>query len=265
MSAQAHTSDAATLDRRTLARDHRRLTAFLRPGLHVLDVGCGTGAITAGIAAAVGPGGSVLGIDRDAALLAHARARHAAVPGLRFEARDVFDLELAARFDVVSAARVLQWIDRPDAALARMTAATRPGGSVVALDYSHADLAWEPAPPPATARFFDAFRAWRAANGWDNRMAHRLPELFTGAGLVEVSISVEDEIARRGDDGFDDAMSIWQTVMQTMAARMTESGFTTREAIDAATAGWNAWRGQVARQHVVLRAVAGRRPEGGRP
>ena len=71
---QQHQSSKNVLDRRTLAGDHRRLAELLRPGQSVLDVGCGTGSITAGIAEAVQPGGEVLGLDRDADLLARAAA-----------------------------------------------------------------------------------------------------------------------------------------------------------------------------------------------
>ena len=127
MAAQKHTSDAQVLDRRTLARDHRRLAALVRPGMQVLDVGCGTGAITSGIARVVGPAGLALGIDRDPILLRMAREQHAGVAGLRFEERDVFELDADPAFDLVTAARVLQWIERPALAVARMAAATRPG------------------------------------------------------------------------------------------------------------------------------------------
>ena len=263
MSAQAHTSDTATLDRRTLAGDHRRLAALLRPGMHVLDVGCGTGAITAGIARAVAPAGTVLGIDRDPSLLDRARTRHADVPGLRFEERDVLGLDGDDRFDVVTAARVLQWIERPADALARMVAAVRPGGHMVVLDYSHADLVWDPPPPAPVRRFRDAFLAWRDANGWDNRLAHRLSDLFLESGLVEVSATVEDEIADRGHPAFDDALGVWRRVIDTLGPLMVEAGTLAAADLDAAAAAYPEWCRQSARrQHMVLRAVVGRRPGG---
>ena len=99
MAAQKHTSDRQILDRRTLARDHRRLAALVRPGMRVLDVGCGTGAITSGIARVVGPAGLALGIDRDPILLRMALEQHADVAGLRFEERDVFELDADPAFD----------------------------------------------------------------------------------------------------------------------------------------------------------------------
>ena len=69
MSQQSHRSDPRILNRRTLQRDHPYLARVLRTGMEILDVGCGTGAITADIAKAVGPDGMALGIDRDDASL----------------------------------------------------------------------------------------------------------------------------------------------------------------------------------------------------
>src|SRR5215813_10094942 len=101
MNAQSHRSDPRTLGRRTLQRDHRCLAELLRPGLSVLDVGCGTGAIAAGIAKAVGPSGYVVGIDRDEALLDLARTEHAMLPNLQFECGDATALSFRAQFDIV--------------------------------------------------------------------------------------------------------------------------------------------------------------------
>ena len=98
-----------------------------------MDVGCGTGAITAGIALAVGKNGSVVGVDRDATLLAVGRQDHVGFPNLALVEGDALDLGMESRFDVVNAARVLQWIGEPGRAIAQMKLATKPGGMVVAL------------------------------------------------------------------------------------------------------------------------------------
>jgi ubiquinone/menaquinone biosynthesis C-methylase UbiE len=52
----------AQLTRRTAAREGAFFLPHLRPGMRVLDCGCGPGSITVGLAAAVAPGQAV-GID----------------------------------------------------------------------------------------------------------------------------------------------------------------------------------------------------------
>src|SRR5689334_749557 len=122
MSQQSHRSDPRILNRRTLQRDHRYLARVLRTGMDVLDVGCGTGAITADIARAVGPGGVALGIDRDEANLATAVQNYGEIGNLRFETADILTLsdEFNNRFDIVTAARAIQWISEPERAIAQM-------------------------------------------------------------------------------------------------------------------------------------------------
>ena len=190
MGAQSHRSDAQILNRRTLAHDHRVLAPMLRPGMFVLDVGCGTGAITAGIAQAVAPGGCCIGIDRDESLLEIARQDH---PGVRFEQGDALSMEFDAAFDIVTAARTVQWVADPARAIALMAGALKPGGRLVVLDYNHDRNSWSPEPPPEFRKFYAAFLAWRSSNGWANDIADRLPALFAGAGLVEIeSVACDD-------------------------------------------------------------------------
>ena len=90
--------------RRTLERDHGHLARMLRPGISVLDVGCANGAITAGIAEAVGPDGNVVGVDRDALRLDFARSEHSALTNLQFEVGDATSVNYHGRFDIVTAA-----------------------------------------------------------------------------------------------------------------------------------------------------------------
>jgi hypothetical protein len=141
-----------------------------------------------------------------------------------------------------------------------MAGRARPGGAVVALEYSHADIVWEPEPPAAVRRFYDAFLAWRAAHGWDNRLGHRLPALFADAGLLGVEKSVEDEVATRDAPGFGDAVGIWLSVMRDTGPLIVASGELRADDLDAAAAAHRVWSERDAqRQQMVLRAVVGRR------
>jgi SAM-dependent methyltransferase len=259
MSSQTHTSDSRILGRRTLERDHRRLAELLKPGMAVLDVGCGNGAITAGIARAVGTAGSVLGIDCDSTLLEEARARFSGLANLRFEKQDILTFDARGRFDIASAARTLQWISRPEEAVERMKSAVKPGGFVVALDYNHTQVVLEPPPPSEFWTFYDAFLRWRELNSWDNRMGDRLQALLEGVGLQEIAVWVEDESASVEEPAFKDAVSIWGHVIETLGPQVTLSGLLTEEARLEAAKAFEDWAGTKARrQTLVLRAARGK-------
>ncbi len=97
------------------ATERLLLFAGLRPGMRVLDVGCGSGETTLRIAALVGPGGQAVGIDRDAELLedAQRRAEEHGIPAA-FWQKEVADLaEEDERFDLVFASRVSSRFERP--------------------------------------------------------------------------------------------------------------------------------------------------------
>jgi ubiquinone/menaquinone biosynthesis C-methylase UbiE len=154
--------------------------------------------ISAGAAKAVGPHGHVVGIDRDEVLLELARTEHALVPSLRFEYGDVTTLTSCAQFDIVSAARALQWIAEPPLAISKMKQAAKPSGVLVVLDYNHTSNDWEPDPPGEFKLFYNAFLTWRRTNRWDNEMEDHLPDLFRTAGLVEVKSQAQDEVVELG-------------------------------------------------------------------
>jgi SAM-dependent methyltransferase len=231
MSQQSHRSDPRILNRRTLQRDHSYLWQVLRAGMTILDVGCGTGAITADIAKAVGPSGVVLGIDRDDANLAIATHEHRGIGNLGFENADILTLDVENRFhasfEIVTAARTVQWISEPERAIVHMRKAAKPEGHVIVLDYNLDETRWEPEPPADFQRFYQAFLDWRTANNWDNRAASHLTEFFHSAGLVDIASHPTDEIVRRGDPDFFDAYAsgIWLYVIQTLGANLVRAGF----------------------------------------
>src|SRR2546421_12167580 len=100
-----------------------------RPGHTVLDLGCGPGTDLAQLAAAVTESGSVLGIDRDPAMVDEARRRLAAWPNVRVKVGDAHYLPLDDRsVDLARADRVLHQVDDPVRVLTELRRVLRPGG-----------------------------------------------------------------------------------------------------------------------------------------
>ena len=203
----------------------------------------------------------MLGIDRDSSLLEKARKSFVDVQNLRFEERDIQTFDGQGKFDIASAARVLQWISEPEQALRRMRSAVKPGGFVVVLDYNHPHLRLEPPPPSEFLAFYDAFLRWREANGWDNLMADRLQVMFEAVGLQEVVISIENEIANFGDPAFREAIGIWVQVVETIGPQMRASGFLSEAEWLAAAQGIEEWAQSHARKQTLeLKAARGKVP-----
>ena len=97
-----------------------------RPGEHVVDLGCGTGALTAAIAQR---GAAVTGLDGDPQMVAAARRQY---PELTFDVADGHSFTVPAPVDAVFSNAALHWMTRPDAVIASVRAALRPGGRFVA-------------------------------------------------------------------------------------------------------------------------------------
>jgi len=234
---------------------------MVRPGMSVLDVGCGTGAITFGIAKAVGERGRGVGVDRDPALIENARKDYP-LPNLMFETGDATSLSYRAEFDIATAARTLQWIGDPAAALAKLKAAVKPGGAIVILDYNHVSNSWEPEPPPVFREFYQAFLAWREANHWDNQMADHLPDLMRAAGLTQIEIHNQDEIIGRDDPDHQRHFDVWGYVIEVPGDQIVAGGFLTPEQLRAAADEFKPWATtELMKQTMVMRTVTARVPE----
>jgi len=92
----------------------------------ILDVGCGTGHLTAKIAAS---GAHVTGIDLSPEMIAQARAEH---PAIRFEVADVRTVKYSNEFDAVFSNATLHWVINPERAIASIANALHKGGRFVA-------------------------------------------------------------------------------------------------------------------------------------
>jgi trans-aconitate methyltransferase len=96
-----------------------------QPGERILDVGCGTGQLTAEIKQF---GAEVVGIDSSPDMIATAKKNF---PHVRFDVADATDLGFHSEFDVVVSNAALHWVRDQPSAIASITRALKPKGRLV--------------------------------------------------------------------------------------------------------------------------------------
>ena len=179
----------------------RELVNLVAPaaGERVLDVGCGTGVVARTAAEAVGPGGSVTGVDVNEGMLATARAR-APQGGASLEWRqeDASALPFSdGAFDVVLSQQALQFVPDPGAVLSEIRRVLRPGGRTglnvlgsVRLNPAYlalAEVLEQHAGKDAGAMMRSPFPEWST---------DELREDLVGAGFREVQVRVDVRAVR---------------------------------------------------------------------
>ncbi len=97
-----------------------------KPGERILDLGCGTGHLTAEIASR---GADVFGIDRSPEMIAAAKKQY---PRLKFEVADARELAFGRQFDAVFSNAALHWILEPASVIREVAGALKPNGRFVA-------------------------------------------------------------------------------------------------------------------------------------
>jgi ArsR family transcriptional regulator len=120
----------------------RAISRLLSPGLTVADIGTGTGVLAIELARF---GFRVVAIDHSARMLDSARAKIALEEGLDIELRKGEIRTLPVENNEVDAAlahMVLHYLPSPADAIAEMARITKPGGSVVAVDFIPHQLEW---------------------------------------------------------------------------------------------------------------------------
>ncbi|HEX5313577.1 MAG TPA: methyltransferase domain-containing protein [Gammaproteobacteria bacterium] len=166
----------------------------------LLDAGCGNGAITLRIAAGIGRGAAITGLDRDAGMIRFAReaatSQNLPVKFLRCDLEH--EPPPGGGYDLVYARLLLSHLRDPEAALGKLAAALAPGGILAAEDVDFEGHYCRPS-CAAFSRYVVWYEAAARLRGADPRLGPRLFALFRAAGITRIRRRSLRPAFREGD------------------------------------------------------------------
>ena len=219
----------------------------LKGGESILDMGSGLGQFTRAMAAAAGPRGRILGIERDPRQLARAAA-DPPLPNsapIEFRAGDALDPPLTQRewgtFDLAHTRFLLEHVPDPARVVRHMVRAVRPGGRVILADDDHETLRFWPEPAPALRLWNAYYRAYHTL-GNDPFIGRKLISLLHDAGARPVRNTALFFGACAGAPTFDTIIDNLTGLLDGAAAAIASAGLLGRADIDAGLADITRWR-----------------------
>jgi len=176
--------------------------AGLKPGMTVLDIGCGPGHASFDLAQLVGPHGKVIAVDQSALFLDAVKegARLRGLSNIETLKADLGEFTLPENcVDMIWSRWVLSFLPDPQDLLMRMKAVLKPGGTFVAHEYGHYETFGFSPGDPVQDRFIDAVKkSWRAFGGEPN-IAKQLPAMALNAGWETIRLTPHIFTTRPGE------------------------------------------------------------------
>jgi SAM-dependent methyltransferase len=204
--------------------------AGISAGMKVLEVGCGAADVTLQLAKLVGPGGHVVGVDSNPAILEIAckRAQAAGLQNVSFMSEDILTITLDDNFDAVMGRLILVHVQDKVALLRRVSAHVRPGGLVVFQEPDHTHpIATE----PRAQLFEQAWNWWLEATrraGLERQMGLKLYGLFLDAGLPPPEMRLERVMGGGPDWGGYDHLA---SLVRGLLPLIVQGGIATAEEV----------------------------------
>lgn len=202
----------------------------LRAGDSAIDLGCGPCGVLELLHRRVSPGGRVVGLDSDPALVALAAAfvSKRGLDGVEVMAGDARSIGLpGGSFDLVHARTLLINVPDPGGVVAEMVRLAKPGGWVAGLEPEPALSICYP-PHPALDRIYELFSAAFTRTGADRQVARKMAELYRDAGLEDIAVEARARMYPIGHS----RRTVRVDLLRAMRPQILELGLATEPEVD---------------------------------
>src|SRR5262249_11433066 len=232
--------------------DHAKRTAetaaafflpFIKPGMRLLDIGCGPGSITAGLAQRV-EAAETIGIDPWPSVIETAKllGNAGAAQHLAFDVGNIYEPRFAPEtFDAVFAHQVLQHLSRPVDALQQMLSLLKPSGVLGVRDVDWGSTTFYPE-SDGIRRFLTLYYELARRNGGEANAGRYLRRWLREAGFAKTRVTTatvsytDSDATREWGDSYAE-----RTLHSNLADKAVEYGIATRSELKDIAAAWRAW------------------------
>lgn len=169
------------------------IEAGIKPGMRVLDIGCGAGDVTLVVADLVGPQGAVVGVDVNSAIVqtAQMRIQAAGLSNVSFIEGDIRSVDPGTDFDAVVGRLVLLYLGNPTETVRKVVNHLRPGGIVAFQEPDFTSGPVDFPPSPLNQQMWHWWRQTAGRAGLDLTMGFKLYQVYQAAGLPAPQMHLE--------------------------------------------------------------------------
>lgn len=233
--------------RRMVRRSAEKQAAFLlphlRPGMKLLDCGCGPGSITIGLAKRIAPGTAV-GIDVDPGEVERARqlAAEQGVGNAQFQTGNVYELPFAdGTFDAAFSNALLDHLSDPIAALREIRRILKADGVLGVRTADRDGYLFTP-PDPLLAKFEASGEKRKNDQGVSVRIGKTLRAMLREAGFARTQASASYDCYGTAEEVSEVGETLATGLLKNLDKNrsVTEGGLDRAE-VEAIAAAWRAW------------------------
>jgi ubiquinone/menaquinone biosynthesis C-methylase UbiE len=232
-------SATAIMGLRTAEKHAAFFLPYLKPGMSLLDCGCGPGTVTLGLAEIVAPG-EVVGTELEETQVTIARQNAAGreTSNARFEVGNIYDLPFESdTFDAVFTSAVLGNLREPVRGLRETYRVLKPGGVIGLKEFDHGGDIIYPL-EAGLQKFRDLYLQMRRANGHDPEGGRKIGEYLLAAGFRDPKLTACYETAS-GPRSLGGAAQLNIGLLKDgWANEFISRGWATEETINEMSAAW---------------------------
>ena len=194
----------------------------VKPGMRILDGGCGPGRTTSLLYEMIEPGGSIVGVDFSGKRISYAKERYGAKDAIEFHLRDLREpMEGLGQFDLIWVRFVLEYYRKGALDIVKnLKKNVAPGGLLCLLDLDYNCLSHYELPPPMVSIFPKIMNFMDEKYNFDTFIGRKLYSFLYDIGFKKIDVELTAHNLIFGEVKYKDKFN-WNKKVE-MGARKAE-------------------------------------------